>query len=127
MRGMDQGEDLLDRDKSADKGSDNIDEMSYVLGSLGAAYILASGGLRLAFTTASLSVATASTCISPAVATASGSFPTAIIFTTASVTTPTTRVTRSSRGVIIRSSSPISVNIPSISKKDKGKRENDRT
>nr|GEY33078.1 hypothetical protein [Tanacetum cinerariifolium] len=38
-----------------------------------------------------------------------------------SVATPTTRVTRSSRGVVIRSSSLISVNIPSISKKDKGK------
>nr|GEZ02049.1 hypothetical protein [Tanacetum cinerariifolium]GEZ22216.1 hypothetical protein [Tanacetum cinerariifolium] len=127
--GMDQGEDLLDRDKSADKGSDSTDEMSHVLASLGAADILASGGLRLAFTTANLSVATASTSISPAVFTASGSFPTAsesfptsTIFTTASVATPTTRVTRSSRGVVIGSSSLISVNIPSISKKDKGKR-----
>nr|GEW01064.1 hypothetical protein [Tanacetum cinerariifolium] len=118
---LDAGEDLLDRDKSADKGSDNTDEMSHVLGSLGAANILASGGLRLVFTTASLSVATASTDISPVVATASGSFPTAVIFTTASVATPTTRVTRSSRGVVIGSLSPISVNIPSISKKDKGK------
>nr|GEX24901.1 hypothetical protein [Tanacetum cinerariifolium] len=77
--------------------------------SLRAADILASGGLRSAFTTTSLSVATASTCISPAVATASGSFPTAAIFTTASVATPTTRVTRSSRGVVIGSSSPITV------------------
>nr|GEZ92252.1 hypothetical protein [Tanacetum cinerariifolium] len=74
------------------------------------------------FTTASLSVATASTCVSPAVATASESFPTATIFATGSVATPTTRVTRSSRGVVIGSSSPISINIPSISKKDKGKR-----
>nr|GEU75794.1 hypothetical protein [Tanacetum cinerariifolium] len=82
-RGMDQGEDLLDRDKSADKGSDSTDEMSHVLGTLGAANILASGGL--------------------------------------SVATPTTRVTRSSRGVVIGSSSLISANIPSISKKDKGK------
>nr|GEW81803.1 hypothetical protein [Tanacetum cinerariifolium] len=119
--GIDQEEDLLDRDKSAGKGSDSTDEMSHVLGSLGAANILASGGLRSVFTTASLSVATASTGISPAVATASGSFPTAAIFTTASVATPATRVTRSSREVIIGSSSPISANIPSISKKDKGK------
>nr|GEV73841.1 hypothetical protein [Tanacetum cinerariifolium] len=44
--GMDQGEDLVDRDKSADKGSDSTDEMSHVLCSLGAANILASGGLR---------------------------------------------------------------------------------
>nr|GEX00346.1 retrotransposon protein, putative, Ty3-gypsy subclass [Tanacetum cinerariifolium] len=40
---------------------------------------------------------------------------------TASVTTPTTRVTRSSRGVVIGSSSLISINIQSISKKEKGK------
>nr|GEV32560.1 hypothetical protein [Tanacetum cinerariifolium] len=125
--GMDQGEDLLvgdtvkDSDKSANKGSDCIDEMSHVLGSLRASNILASGGLRSFFTTASLSVATASIDISPVVAIVSGSFPTAVIFTTASVATPTTRVTRSSRGVVIRSSSLISVNIPSISKKDKGK------
>nr|GEV47147.1 hypothetical protein [Tanacetum cinerariifolium] len=120
---IDQKEDLLDKDKSADKGSDNTDEMSHVLGTLGAANILASGGLRLVFTTASLSVATASTCVSLAVATASRSFPTTVIFTTASVATPTIRVTRSSRGVVIGSSSLISINIPSISKKDKGKRE----
>nr|GEV68372.1 hypothetical protein [Tanacetum cinerariifolium] len=60
-------------DKSADKGSDNTDEMANVLGTLGAANILASGGLRLVFTTASLSVATARTCVSPDVATASPS------------------------------------------------------
>nr|GEZ89593.1 hypothetical protein [Tanacetum cinerariifolium] len=81
--------------------------------SLGAANILASGGLRSVFTTAS-------TGISSTVSTASGSFPTAVILTTASVATPTTRVTRSSRGVVI-GSSLISANIPSISKKDKGK------
>nr|GEV28548.1 hypothetical protein [Tanacetum cinerariifolium] len=38
-----------------------------------------------------------------------------------SVVTPTTRETRSSRGVVIESLSLISVNIQSISKKDKGK------
>nr|GEW83904.1 hypothetical protein [Tanacetum cinerariifolium] len=114
-RGVDQGEDLLvgdtvkDSDKSADKGSDNTNEMANVLGTLGAVNILASR------------VTTASTVVSSAVATASGSFPTAVIFTTASVATPTTRVTRSSRGVVIESSSPVSVNIPSISKKNKGK------
>nr|GEU34765.1 hypothetical protein [Tanacetum cinerariifolium] len=126
-RGIDQGEDLLvgdtmkDSDKSADKGSDSTDEMSHILGSLEASNILASGGLRSVFTTASLSVATASIDISPVVATASGSFPTAVIFTTTSVATPTTRVTRSSRGVVIGSSSLISVNIPFINKKDKRK------
>nr|GEU87626.1 ribonuclease H-like domain-containing protein [Tanacetum cinerariifolium] len=88
-------EDLLDRDKSADKGSDSTDEMSHVLGTLVVANILASGGLRLVFTTAS-------TGVSPTVVTASGSFSTAAIFTTASVAKPTTRVTRSSRGVLAR-------------------------
>nr|GEW71131.1 synaptobrevin, longin-like domain protein [Tanacetum cinerariifolium] len=72
-------EDLLDIEKSADKGSDSTDEMSHVLGSLGAENTLASRGLRLVFITASLSVATANTDISFDVATASGSFPTAII------------------------------------------------
>nr|GEY62057.1 hypothetical protein [Tanacetum cinerariifolium] len=87
--GMDQGEDLLVRDtvkysdKSADKRSDSTDEMVNVLGTLGAANILASRGL--------------------------------------SVATPNTRVTRSSRGVVIGSLSPKSINIPSISKKHKGK------
>nr|GEY13668.1 hypothetical protein [Tanacetum cinerariifolium] len=120
-RDIDQGEDLLDKDKSDNKGSDNTYEMLRVLGSLGATNILASGGLRSVFTTASLSVATVSIGISLAVATASGSFPTAAIFNTASVATPTTRVTRSSRRVVIGSSSLISTNNPSISKKDKGK------
>nr|GEU48276.1 putative reverse transcriptase, RNA-dependent DNA polymerase [Tanacetum cinerariifolium] len=59
--------------------------------------------------------------VSPVVATASKSFPTVVIFTNASVATPTTRVTRSSRGVVIGSSSLISANILTISKKDKGK------
>nr|GEU67749.1 putative reverse transcriptase domain-containing protein [Tanacetum cinerariifolium] len=125
--GMDQRDDLLvgdtikDSDKSVDKGSDSTNEMSLVLGSLGASNILASGGLRSVFTTVSLSVATASIYISPVVATTSGSFPTVVISTTTNVTTPTTKVKRSSRGVVIGSSSPIYVNIPSISKKDKGK------
>ncbi|GJU72238.1 retrovirus-related pol polyprotein from transposon TNT 1-94 [Tanacetum coccineum] len=123
--GIDQGEDLLDGDtvkdsnKSAVKGSDSTDDTANVLSTLGAANILASGGLRSVFTTASLSVATASTVVSPVVATASGSFPTTAIFTTASVATP--RVSRSPKGIVIESSPPISVNIPSISKEDKGK------
>nr|GEY35541.1 hypothetical protein [Tanacetum cinerariifolium] len=87
-------------------GGGEGNEMANVLGTLRAANILASGGLRSVFTTTSLSVATASTVVTPAVATTSGSFPTAAIFTTASVTTPTTRISRSSRGVVIESSSP---------------------
>nr|GEV83810.1 hypothetical protein [Tanacetum cinerariifolium] len=112
---------MKDSDNSTDKGSDNTYEMANVLGTLGAANILTSGGLRLVFTISILSVATASTVVSPAIATASESFPTTAIFTTASVATSTTRVTRSLRGVIIESSSPIYVNISSINKKDKGK------
>ncbi|GJU62505.1 hypothetical protein Tco_1244340 [Tanacetum coccineum] len=53
------------------------------------------------------------------VATASGSFPTAAIFTTASVTTPYTRRTRASRGIIIEPSHTTSV--PTINAKGKGK------
>ncbi|GJR13481.1 hypothetical protein Tco_0796133 [Tanacetum coccineum] len=108
--GMDQGEDLVK--KSTDKGSESIGEMVNVLITLEAANILANGGSKLVFTTASIGV-------SPAVATDSRSFPTVAVFTTASVATP--RVARSLRGNVIEPSSPISVNIPSISKKDKGK------
>ncbi|GJX24703.1 putative ribonuclease H-like domain-containing protein [Tanacetum coccineum] len=103
----------------ADKGSDSTNDTANVLSTLGAANILASGGLRSVFTTASLSVATASTVVSPVVATASGSFPITVILTTTSVAT--LRVSRSSKGIVIESSPPISVNIPSISKEDKGK------
>ncbi|GJU10563.1 hypothetical protein Tco_1132959 [Tanacetum coccineum] len=86
--------------------------MANVLSTLEDANILASGGSKLVFTTAS-------TGVSPVVATASGSFPTAAVFTTAIVATP--KVTRSSRGIVIEPSSHISVNIPSINKKDNGK------
>ncbi|GKC32211.1 hypothetical protein Tco_1039505 [Tanacetum coccineum] len=54
-RGIDQGEDLLvedtmkDSDKSADKGSGNTDVMANVLGTLGAANVLAGGGLKAKF------------------------------------------------------------------------------
>ncbi|GJR98614.1 hypothetical protein Tco_0270788 [Tanacetum coccineum] len=124
-RGIDQGEDLLDgdtvkdRNKSVVKGSESTNDTANILSTLGDANILASGGLRSVFTTTSLSVATASTVVSPVVATASGRFPTTAIFTTASVATP--RVSRSPKGIVIESSPLISVNIPSISKEDKGK------
>ncbi|GJU78565.1 hypothetical protein Tco_1275635 [Tanacetum coccineum] len=108
--GTDQGEDLIvinaeiNNEKSTEKGSDSTDEMANVLSTLGAANILSSG----------------ITASAPAgVATASGSFPTAAIFTTASVTTPYTRKTRASRGIIIESSQTTSV--PFISTKGKGK------
>ncbi|GJR50171.1 hypothetical protein Tco_1400692 [Tanacetum coccineum] len=108
--GVDQGEDLIvvdtetNNEKSTEKGSDNTNEMANVLSTLGAANVLSSGG-------------TTSTPVG--VDTASGSFPTAAIFTTASVTTPYTRRTRASRGIIIESSQTISV--PIISAKGKGK------
>ncbi|GKC95384.1 hypothetical protein Tco_1160826, partial [Tanacetum coccineum] len=93
--GMDQGEDLIvvnaeiNNVKSTEKGSDSTDEMANVLRTLGAANVLSSG----------------ITAFAPAgVATASGSLPTAAIFTTASITTPYTRKTRASRGIIIESS-----------------------
>ncbi|GJT58979.1 hypothetical protein Tco_1002512 [Tanacetum coccineum] len=123
--GIDQGEDLLEDDnekdsnKSADKGSESTSEMANVLSTLEAANILASGGSKSVFTLASSTIATASTGVSPAVATASGSFPTAAVFTTASVATP--RVTRSSRGIIIEPSSTISVNIPISLEEGQGK------
>ncbi|GJX35198.1 hypothetical protein Tco_0246755 [Tanacetum coccineum] len=88
---------------------------------LKAANILASGGLKSVFTTTSPPVTIASATVSPAIATGSEKDPTAAVVTTASAITPYTRRTRASRGVAIRSSSPIPVNIPSISKEDKGK------
>ncbi|GJX40967.1 hypothetical protein Tco_0255957 [Tanacetum coccineum] len=105
--GMDQGEDLMAGDvkKSTEKGSDNTDEAVNVLSSLEAANVLSSGSFPTA---------------APAgVATVSGSFPIAVIFTTASVTTPYTRRTRASRGIIIEPSH--TTNVPTISTKGKGK------
>ncbi|GJW55786.1 putative reverse transcriptase domain-containing protein [Tanacetum coccineum] len=87
-----------------------------MLSTLEAANVLSSGGLRLVFTTAS---PTSSTVVSSVVATTSGSFPTSAIFTTISVAI--LRLSRPSRGIVIGSSSLIPVNIPSISKEDKGK------
>ncbi|GJT95768.1 hypothetical protein Tco_1091286 [Tanacetum coccineum] len=87
-------------------------EMAIVLKHFWRLQIFTSWMVKLVFTTASANVS----CV---VATTSGSFPTAAVFTTASVATP--RVTRSSRGIVIEPSSHISVNIPSISKKDNGK------
>ncbi|GJR86110.1 hypothetical protein Tco_0210121 [Tanacetum coccineum] len=81
---------------------DNTDEVANVLSTLEAANVLSSGGAASTPT---------------GVATASGSFPTAAIFTIASVTTPYTRRTRASRGIVIESSKTTSV--PLISAKGK--------
>ncbi|GKB06211.1 hypothetical protein Tco_0834444, partial [Tanacetum coccineum] len=90
---MVQGGDLI-VEKSIEKGSDNTDEVANVLSTLEAANVLSSGGAASTPT---------------GVATASGSFPTAAIFTIASVTTPYTRRTRASRGIVIESSKTTSV------------------
>ncbi|GKD63075.1 hypothetical protein Tco_1305183 [Tanacetum coccineum] len=105
--GIDQGEDLMtgDVEKSTRKGSDNTDEVANVLSTLEATNILSSRS----FPTVALA----------GVPTASGSFPTAVIFTTASVTTPYTRRIRSSREIIIEPSHTTSV--LTISAKGKGK------
>ncbi|GKB70494.1 hypothetical protein Tco_0931906, partial [Tanacetum coccineum] len=54
-------------------------------------------------------------------ATASEKDSTATVITTTTAVTPYTRRTRASRGVVMTSSSPIPINIPSINKEDKGK------
>ncbi|GJY92352.1 hypothetical protein Tco_0508134 [Tanacetum coccineum] len=103
---MDQGEDLSafgterDSNKSTDKGSESTGEMENVLSSMRVANVLASGGLKEVFT-----VPLVSSDVPTVVATASA----------------TPRVSRPSRGVVIRSTSPISINIPYVSKEDKRK------
>ncbi|GKG51584.1 hypothetical protein Tco_0541968, partial [Tanacetum coccineum] len=90
---------------------------------------LASGGLKFVFTTsspsvtpASLSVAPVSATVSPVVATANEKDPTAAVFTTTSITTPYTRRTRASKGIIIEPSHPThTTSIPTFSTKEKGK------
>ncbi|GJX79069.1 hypothetical protein Tco_0327218 [Tanacetum coccineum] len=121
---MDQGEDFgIERDsnKSTDKGSESTGEMANVLSSMGAANILASGGLKEVFTTASPPVPPVSLFVPTVAATASEKDSTAAVITTTTAVTPYTRRTRASRGVVMTSSSPIPINIPSISKEDKGK------
>ncbi|GKD08186.1 hypothetical protein Tco_1187871 [Tanacetum coccineum] len=121
---MDQGEDFsIERDsnKSTDKGSESTREMVNVLSSMGAANILASGGLKEVFTTASPPVPPVSLFVPTVAATASEKDSTTAVITTTTVVTPYTRRTRASRWVVMTSSSPIPINIPSISKEDKGK------
>ncbi|GJR09049.1 ribonuclease H-like domain-containing protein [Tanacetum coccineum] len=86
-----------------------------------AANILASGGLKEVFTTASPPVPPVSLFVPTIAATASEMDSTAAIITTTTAVTPYTRRTRPSRGVVMASSLPIPINIPSISKEDKRK------
>ncbi|GJS07411.1 hypothetical protein Tco_0364207 [Tanacetum coccineum] len=85
------------------------------------ANILASGGLKEVFTTASPPVPPVSLFVPTAAATASEKDSTAAVITITTAVTPYTRRTRASRGVVMTSLSPIPINIPSISKEDKGK------
>ncbi|GKD67244.1 retrovirus-related pol polyprotein from transposon TNT 1-94, partial [Tanacetum coccineum] len=110
-----------DSNKSTDKGSESTREMVNVLSSMGASNILASGGLKEVFTAASPPVPPISLFVSTVVATTSEKDSTAAVITTTTAVTPYTRRTRASRGVVMTSSSPIPINIPSISKEDKGK------
>ncbi|GKC54262.1 hypothetical protein Tco_1077007 [Tanacetum coccineum] len=101
---MDQGEDLVK--KSTDKGSKDTVEVAHVLSTIEATNVLSSGGAAAIpidiATIATAGVATASR----DVPTTSGNVPTVAIFTTASITTPYTRRTRASKGIIIESSHP---------------------
>ncbi|GJU26179.1 hypothetical protein Tco_1164800 [Tanacetum coccineum] len=115
--GIDQGEVNVfkgdaekDSSRSTDKGSESTGDLANVLSSMGAANILASGGLKEVFTTAS-----------PQVPPVSSNVSTAEVLTTARDTTPYTRRPRASREVVIRSTSPIPISIPSAGKEDKRK------
>ncbi|GJZ72384.1 hypothetical protein Tco_0636235 [Tanacetum coccineum] len=122
---MDQGEDFsIERysNKSTDKGSESTGEMENVLSFMGAANILASRGLKEVFTTASPPVPPVSLFVPTVAATASEKDSTTAVITTTTIVTPYTRRTRASRGVVMTSSSPIPINIPSISKEYMGKR-----
>ncbi|GJW22166.1 hypothetical protein Tco_0032788 [Tanacetum coccineum] len=113
---MDQGEEFgieIDSNKSTNKGSKSTGEMANVLSSMGAANILASGGLKEFVTTASpqfspasLQVAPASATDAPTVATASTRIPTVVTSVTTRPTKTYTRRARVSRGVVIESSQP---------------------
>ncbi|GKE20514.1 hypothetical protein Tco_1432026, partial [Tanacetum coccineum] len=108
--GIDQGEVNVfkgdaekDSSRSTDKGSESTGDLANVLSSIGAANILASGGLKEVFTTVSPQVPPVSSNVSTAIVTASEKDPTAEVLTTARDTTPYTRRPRASRGVVIRS------------------------
>ncbi|GJZ47883.1 hypothetical protein Tco_0601715 [Tanacetum coccineum] len=110
-----------DSSKSAEKGSDGSGVMANVLGTLEAVNILASGGLKSVFTTASPSVTPASLPVAPVSATVSPAVATASK-KDASITTPYTRRTRASKGIIIEPSHPTpTTSIPTFSTKGKGK------
>ncbi|GJS69341.1 putative ribonuclease H-like domain-containing protein [Tanacetum coccineum] len=105
--GIDQGEVNVfkgdaekDSSRSTDKGSESTGDLANVLSSMGAANILASGGLKEVFTTASPQVPPVSSNVSTAIVTASEKDPTAEVLTTARDTTPYTRRPRASRAKV---------------------------
>ncbi|GKB13413.1 hypothetical protein Tco_0847336 [Tanacetum coccineum] len=129
---MGQGEEFgIERDstKSTKKGSESTGEMANVLSFMGAANILASGGLKEVVTTTSpqvapaiLQVAPASATDAPAVATASIRTPTAVTSTTTRAITSYIRRTRASRGIILESYQPShTTSTPTFSTKGKEK------
>ncbi|GJV01641.1 hypothetical protein Tco_1335210 [Tanacetum coccineum] len=119
----------IDSNKSTNKGSKSTGEMANVLSSMGAANILASGGLKEFVTTASpqfspasLQVAPASATDAPTVATASTRIPTVVTSVTTRPTKTYTRRARVSRGVVIESSQPShTTSTPTFSTKGKEK------
>ncbi|GJR56213.1 hypothetical protein Tco_1406734 [Tanacetum coccineum] len=128
MGGIDQGEVNVfkgdakkDSSRSIDKGSESTGDLANVLSSMGAANILASGGLKEVFTTASPQVPPVSSNVSIAIVTASEKDPTAEVLTTARDTTPYTRRLRASREVVNRSTPPIPIIIPYAGKEGKRK------
>ncbi|GJS92083.1 putative ribonuclease H-like domain-containing protein [Tanacetum coccineum] len=88
-----------DSNKSTDKGSESTREMANVLSSMGAANILASGGLKEVFTTASPPVPHVSLFVPIVAATTSEKDSTTAVITTTTAVTPYTRRTRASRGI----------------------------
>ncbi|GJR14397.1 hypothetical protein Tco_0797049 [Tanacetum coccineum] len=118
-----------DSNKSTDKRSESTGEMGNVLSSIGAANILASGGLKEVVTLASPQIAPATLQVSPAsatdalaVATASIRTPTAVTYVTTRPATTYTRRARVSRGVVIESSQPShTTSAPTFSTKGKEK------
>ncbi|GJW32174.1 hypothetical protein Tco_0052206 [Tanacetum coccineum] len=126
--GIDQGEVNVfkgdaekDSSRSTDKGSESTGDLANVLSFMGAANILASGGLKEVFTTASPQVPPVSSNVSTVIVTASEKDPTAEFLITSRDTTPYTRRPRASREVIMRSTFPIPFSIPSAGKEEKRK------
>ncbi|GKE70337.1 hypothetical protein Tco_1528409, partial [Tanacetum coccineum] len=121
------GEDTAKKEasKSTDKGSESTGEMTNILSTMGAANVLASGGLKDVVATASpqvshasLLVPTASTIDTPAVATAGEEHPTAIT----GVATSYARKTRASIGIVLESLQPSqTISMPTYNSKGKEK------